>query len=62
MEPRQTEQPSRFRIDKLEERIAPIHLGHMVLLPPAAAHGRAGDVSMETPADHHRAYLIVSRR
>lgn len=60
MEPRQTEPKRRFRIEKLEERIAPAHLGHVVQLPPAAAHGERGiDVATAAPADHHRAMLIL---
>ncbi len=59
MEP-QKSQKHRFRIDKLEERIAPAHLGHDVLLPPAAAHGERGiDVATGTPAAHTRAQLIL---
>ncbi len=60
MEPRQTESKSRFRIEKLEERIAPSHLGHVVQLPAAAAHGEGGiDVAVAAPRDHRGGRLIL---
>ncbi len=37
LEPRQTEPKKRFRIEKLEERIAPAHV--VVAVPSAAANG-----------------------
>ncbi len=60
MEPRQTEQKSRFRIEKLEERLAPSHLGHVVQLPAAASHGAGGlAVATAAPAAHTRTQLIL---
>ena len=60
MEPREEPKKSRFQIERLEERIAPRHLGHEVLLPPAAAHGAGGiAVALAAPADHRGGRLIL---
>ncbi len=60
MEPSRKKQ-NRFRIEKLEERIAPSHLAHAVQLPPAAANGAEGiRVAQQTAPDvHSRAILYL---
>lgn len=62
MEPRTIElQKKRFTIEILEERIAPAHLGHEVVLPPAAAHGEGGiNEALAAPGDHHKASLSLT--
>jgi hypothetical protein len=51
MEPREVPKKSRFKIDKLEERIAPAHLGvREIAVPAAAGHGAQGlETANETP-------------
>ncbi len=51
MEPRIEKQKSRFRIERLEERIAPAHLRFQVDVPPAAAEG-AHHVNENSPGGH----------
>jgi hypothetical protein len=53
MEPRK-ERKSRFKIEKLEDRIAPAHLGEIeVFLPPQASHGEPGlNVVADKPPTH----------
>ncbi len=58
MEPRH-EQPSRFRIERLEERIAPAHLGHVVQLPPAASHGVGGLAVATAASDAHTRSILT---
>jgi hypothetical protein len=69
MEPR-SESKSRFRIEKLEERIAPAHLGGRdVILPTAASAGTQGlETANDTPTHvtptgaevpHHIRKLII---
>jgi hypothetical protein len=68
MEPRLIglQKSRRLDVEMLEERIAPHHNSHMVVLPTAAAHGAEGiDVAMQTAQDtpgwHHKAYLVSFR-
>ena len=63
MEPHLTEskrQGRRFVVERLEDRLAPAHLGHEVVLPAAAAAGAQGlQAAIAAPADHRRASIIA---
>lgn len=53
-------QKPRFEIQKLEERLAPAHLGNVVDLPKAALNGQNGlETVADVPANHKRASIIA---
>lgn len=63
MEPRPIELRKhgvRLEVQALEARIAPSHLGHEVILPPAAGHGEQGLLTaVRAPASHHRGTVAL---
>ena len=64
MEPQEVPKKSRFKVEKLEERIAPSHLGvKEVLLPAAAGNGAQGlATANDTPTHVTPAGAVVPHR
>jgi hypothetical protein len=64
MQPEKRAKKSRFKIEMLEERIAPAHLNPgvgEVVLPAAASQGARGiETSLEAPASHTKLMLILT--
>ena len=51
---------ARVHVEAMEGRISPSHLGHVVVLPPAAYLGERGiETANEAPRDHKGARLIL---